>query len=57
MTIVVIAHRLSTIVNADNIIVMDDDDRIVEQGSYTTLAGKEDGYFKKYLVYNTVTPR
>ncbi|MDP4124819.1 MAG: ABC transporter ATP-binding protein [Bacillota bacterium] len=56
MTIVVIVHRLSTIVNADNIIVMDGG-RIVEQGSYTELAGKEDGYFKKYLVYNTVTPR
>jgi len=56
MTIVVIAHRLSTIVNADNIIVMDDG-RIVEQGSYPALAGKEDGYFKTHLVYNTVTPR
>ncbi|MDD3230677.1 MAG: hypothetical protein PHE09_15875 [Oscillospiraceae bacterium] len=56
MTIVVIAHPLSTIVNADNIIVMDDG-RIVEQGYYTELAGKEDGYFKKYLAYNTVTPR
>ncbi len=56
MTIVVIAHRLSTIVNADNIIVMDDG-RIVEQGSYTALAGKENGYFKTYLIYNTVTSR
>lgn len=51
MTIVVIAHRLSTIVHADNILVMDNG-RIVEQGTYASLAKIEDGYFKKYLDYN-----
>lgn len=53
MTIVVIAHRLSTIVHANNIIVIDDG-RIVEQGSYSNLARTDDGYFRKYLDYNRI---
>ncbi|KAF4122881.1 ABC-type multidrug transport system, ATPase and permease component [Geosmithia morbida] len=43
-TVISIAHRLSTIRNADNIIVMEAG-QVIEQGSYETLVGKEDGAF------------
>lgn len=51
LTIVIIAHRLSTISNADNIIVIDNG-RIVESGSFDTLLDKWDGYLKKMLDIN-----
>jgi len=46
IAVVVIAHRLSTIRNADTIIVVDDG-KVVERGSYTELSRKEGGFFRK----------
>jgi len=51
LTIVVIAHRLSTISDADNIIIIDNG-KIVESGSFTVLVDKKGGYFKKMLDIN-----
>lgn len=44
-TVLTIAHRLSTIRNADNIVVLDDG-RVVEEGSYEVLMQKDRGIFK-----------
>lgn len=44
MTIVIIAHRLSTIRNADRIIVIDDG-RVAEEGTWEELVSKENGRF------------
>lgn len=46
LTILIIAHRMSTIKKADQIIVMDQG-RIVEQGSYQTVASDENSRFYK----------
>jgi ABC-type bacteriocin/lantibiotic exporter with double-glycine peptidase domain len=46
-TRIVIAHRLSTIRNCDRILVMDDG-KIVEEGSYDTLIAK-DGFFAELV--------
>ncbi len=48
MTVIVIAHRLSTIRNADQVIVLEDG-RIIEQGSYQNLARTSDGAFHGLL--------
>ena len=45
MTIVMIAHRLSTIRQADQIVVMDQG-RVVESGSWEILYAKEQGVFR-----------
>lgn len=49
IAVVVIAHRLSTIRNADTIIVLDDG-KIVEQGSYAELSRRDGGFFRKMRV-------
>ena len=46
LTILIIAHRISTIKNADQIIVMEQG-KIVEQGSYIVLASNEKSRFYK----------
>jgi ABC-type bacteriocin/lantibiotic exporter with double-glycine peptidase domain len=46
-TRVVIAHRLSTIKNCDRILVLDDG-RIIEQGTYSELLEKQ-GYFAELV--------
>lgn len=46
LTILIIAHRMSTIKNADQIIVMDQG-RIIEQGSYQAVASDENSRFYK----------
>jgi ABC-type multidrug transport system fused ATPase/permease subunit len=45
-TVVVIAHRLSTVVRADKIIVMQDG-AVVEEGSHSVLAGRENGLYAR----------
>ena len=50
ITIIIIAHRLSTIKNADKIIVVDNG-KIVEEGDYSILSTKENGYFKNILEF------
>lgn len=48
LTVVIIAHRLSTIRRADSIAVLESG-RIVEAGSWESLAGKEGGRFRSLL--------
>lgn len=50
-TLIIIAHRLSTIRNVDRILVFDNG-RIVESGSYNELANKEGGYFNSMVKEN-----
>jgi ATP-binding cassette subfamily B protein len=45
-TTLIVAHRLSTIRNADRILVMQEG-RLVEIGSYQELFAKENGAFRK----------
>jgi len=46
ITVIAIAHRLSTIKNLDRIIVMDNG-KIIEDGSFEELIKKENGKFKE----------
>lgn len=50
MTIIVIAHRLSTIRNADQVIVIDEG-KVVQEGSYMQLSMELRGSFSKLLSY------
>lgn len=50
MTIVIIAHRLTTVRNADFVLVIDDG-RIVESGSYAELSSKEGGRFYEMIEF------
>lgn len=53
-TVIMIAHRLSTIRNVDRVLVFDHGE-IVEDGSYETLATKEDGIFHQMLSLHEMT--
>jgi ABC-type multidrug transport system fused ATPase/permease subunit len=48
MTIIVVAHRLSTIRHADQIIVIEDG-KLAERGTYTELVSVKDGEFSKLV--------
>jgi putative ABC transport system ATP-binding protein len=48
-TTISIAHRLSTIKRSDTIIVLSNDGRVAEQGSYKELSRKKDGAFTKLM--------
>jgi len=43
-TSIVVAHRLTTVEKCNRIAVIEDG-KIVEQGNFSDLKGKEDGYF------------
>jgi len=45
-TTIIVAHRLSTVLNADKIIVFDDDGTILEQGTHKQLIRKKGKYSK-----------
>lgn len=48
-TTISIAHRLSTIKRSDTIVVLGNDGRVAEQGSYKELSTKKDGAFTKLM--------
>lgn len=48
-TTISIAHRLSTIKRSDTIIVLGNDGRVAEQGSYNELSSRKDGAFTKLM--------
>lgn len=48
-TTISIAHRLSTIKRSDTIIVLGNDGRVAEQGSYEELSARPDGAFTKLM--------
>jgi putative ABC transport system ATP-binding protein len=48
-TTISIAHRLSTIKRSDTIIVLGNDGRVAEQGSYEELSAHPDGAFTKLM--------
>ena len=47
-TVIIVAHRISTIKNVDYLYVMNSG-RIIEEGSYSSLKGKEDSYLNKMI--------
>lgn len=51
-TVLTIAHRLSTIMAADNIVVIDEG-KVVESGSYEDLYSLQDGLFRKLVERQT----
>lgn len=48
-TTISIAHRLSTIKRSDQIIVLSNDGKVADQGSYSDLSSKRDGPFQKLM--------
>ena len=50
-TVIIIAHRLSTIRNVDRILVFDNG-KVIEEGTYDELKQKSDGSFAKLLKYS-----
>lgn len=48
-TTISIAHRLSTIKRSDTIIVLGNDGKVAEQGSYEELSSRPDGAFTKLM--------
>ncbi len=48
-TVVAIAHRLSTIENADNIVVLEDG-RVVEQGTFSELTARRGQFWEYYSI-------
>jgi putative ABC transport system ATP-binding protein len=48
-TTISIAHRLSTIKRSDTIIVLGNDGKVAEQGSYDELSSNPDGAFTKLM--------
>jgi putative ABC transport system ATP-binding protein len=48
-TTISIAHRLSTIKRSDTIVVLGNDGRVAEQGSYRDLSTRKDGAFTKLM--------
>ena len=48
-TTISIAHRLSTIKRSDSIIVLSNDGKVAEQGTYQDLSNKPDGAFSKLM--------
>lgn len=48
-TTISIAHRLSTIKRSDTIIVLGNDGRVAEHGSYKELSSRKDGAFTKLM--------
>uniref|UniRef100_A0A1B0D2R1 Uncharacterized protein n=1 Tax=Phlebotomus papatasi TaxID=29031 RepID=A0A1B0D2R1_PHLPP len=55
-TVLTIAHRLSTIRNAQKIVVLDNG-RIAEEGSYEELSMREEGLFRELVTLNGVDIR
>jgi ATP-binding cassette subfamily C protein len=53
LSIVVIAHRLSTIRHADQIVVIDNG-RVVENGSWEELVARQDGRLRALLKAKTI---
>jgi ABC-type multidrug transport system fused ATPase/permease subunit len=53
-TVVVIAHRLSTIRNADHMVVMDDG-RVMEEGTYDALLAKEGVFARLHAIATSAT--
>ncbi|KAL4909150.1 hypothetical protein BDW74DRAFT_146080 [Aspergillus multicolor] len=48
-TTISIAHRLSTIKRSDSIVVLGNDGRVAEQGTYEELSSRSDGAFTKLM--------
>lgn len=46
-TIIIIAHRLSTVINADKIVLLQED-RVVEEGNHTALFGEKGVYYQRW---------
>lgn len=53
-TVLTIAHRLSTIKNADKIVVIDQG-KVVETGTYNDLMSLDQGHFKNLVKHQAFT--